>query len=220
MFLNIKYENKNFLVVDKPPFLSTEELIEQVKKENSGAEAVHRLDTNTSGLLIVALNLETKKYFQEQFKKGLVQKKYIALVKNHIMKKEGVINYPMVKVGAKHISLTSPRKQYEGKTIRQATTYYKVINSNENFALVELAPKTGRTHQLRSHLSVINHYIIGDYRYGPKNQPLELKRHFLHAYYLNFKGPEGKDHEFKSDLSEDLLKILEIANIRGIRINL
>lgn len=209
----IIYKDPDFLLIDKPPFLSTEETVEQIKKENLGAEAVHRLDTNTSGLLIIALNSETKKYFQEQFKKGLVEKGYLALVKNHMMKKEGTINYPMVKVGAKHISLTSPRKQYEGKPTREAITHYRVINSNENFALVELAPQTGRTHQLRSHLSAINHYIIGDYRYGPKDQPLELRRHFLHAFWIKFKGPEGKDYEFKSELPEDLKKILKTVNL-------
>lgn len=211
--MEIAYEDKDFLVVEKPPFLSTEELIEQVKKEHPAGEGVHRLDTNTSGLLIIALNSEAKKYFQDQFKKGLVEKKYIALVKNHLVKKEGIINYPMVKIGAKHISLTAPRKQFEGKKTREAVTEYKVLKNNDDFALLEVMPKTGRTHQIRSHLSAINHYIIGDYRYGPKNQPLQTQRYFLHAYHLKFTTPEGREISLESKLPEDLLKILKTVKL-------
>ena len=209
----IAYKDKDFLVVEKPPFLNTEELIGQIKKEFSGAESVHRLDTNTSGLLIVALNPETKKYFQEQFQKGLIEKKYLALVKNHLIKKQGMIDYPLVKVGAKHISLTSPRKQFEKQIQRQALTYYKVLNNNDDFALLEVSPKTGRTHQIRSHLSAINHYIIGDYRYGPKKQPLETERYFLHAYFLRFKTLNSQEIKLESKLPEDLLNILKTAKL-------
>jgi 23S rRNA pseudouridine1911/1915/1917 synthase len=97
----------------------------------------------------------------------------------------------------------------EGK--RVAITNYKVLQEFEDYDLIEVAPKTGRKHQIRAHMAYLSHPIAGDKLYGFKNQPTPkgLTRHFLHSEYLKILMPDGKEKEFRSDLPEDLKIILE-----------
>jgi len=99
-----------------------------------------------------------------------------------------------------------PRSQEK----RKAVTEYKVLQRFENYTLIEVVPKTGRKHQIRTHLAYLSHPIAGDKLYGFKNQPTPkgLKRQFLHASYLKIKLPNGEEKEFNSELPEDLNKVL------------
>jgi 23S rRNA pseudouridine1911/1915/1917 synthase len=201
---NIKviYEDENLLVIDKPSGIDSE----------SFKRRVHRLDKDTSGILLIAKTDEALKFFQEQFKKRRVKKKYLALVWGHLKNNEGEIK---TLIGR---SLKNKRKQSvylpfqpksEGK--REAITKYKLIKRYKDYDLVEAEPITGRMHQIRVHFSYLKHPVVGDKIYGFKNQkiPKGLKRQFLHAYYLKIKLPNGEEKEFKSELPPSLKKVLE-----------
>ncbi len=175
-------------------------------------EESHRLDKDTSGILLIAKNDKTLDFLQKEFKERRIQKKYLALVAGHLKDDDGKIETLIGRAP------NDRRKQkvylpYDpnasGK--RNALTEYKVLQRFKDYDLIEVEPKTGRKHQIRTHLAYLNHPIVGDKLYGFKGQscPKELKRQFLHASYLKTKLPNGKEKEFKSSLPEDLEKILE-----------
>jgi 23S rRNA pseudouridine1911/1915/1917 synthase len=179
---------------------------------------VHRLDKETSGLLVVAKTKEAFENLQGQFKERKVKKKYLALVHGRVEPKSGVIEASITR---------SPfnRKKF-GVFLggREAKTRYKTISnfqltasrdsfgmpiSNEKFTLLELFPETGRTHQIRVHLKFIGHPIVGDEKYaGRKTARADRQwcpRQFLHAAGLSFIHPvSGKRVEFSSKLPSDL----------------
>ena len=182
---------------------------------------VHRLDKDTSGILLVAKTDEALIFFQKQFKNRTVEKKYIGLVSGLIKDNEGAIETligraPGDKRKQKVYLPNEPGS--EGK--RKAITKYKVLQRfsrerdpalhGEDYTLLEIKIETGRRHQIRCHFSYIHHPIAGDKMYGFKNSPVPkgLTRQFLHAAYLKIKLPSGKIKEFKSDLPEDLKKII------------
>jgi len=208
------YEDSDLIVIDKPAGL----LVHPVKNENNtlldflknkypNAQLVHRLDKDTSGLMIVAKNQKTYEWLKSQFQNRQIKKKYIALVHGILKDKKGII--------AKSISKS--RKRGGRQTIapigkrREAITRYTVIKEFSNYTLLEAMPETGRTHQIRVHLASIGHPIAGDERYKFKRQQkLErLNRQFLHASYLQFKMSDGNIKEFYSNLPEELNKVLE-----------
>jgi 23S rRNA pseudouridine1911/1915/1917 synthase len=224
--IKIISEDEDLLVVDKPAGLvvfpegETKEktLIDLILEErpefkNIGTipryGIVHRLDKDTSGVLLVAKNNETLASLQNQFKEGLIEKRYIALVVGNLKTEEGIIETligrsPQDRRKQKVYLDNDPSS--EGK--RKAVTKYKLLQRFENYDLIEVEPRSGRKHQIRTHLSYLGHPIAGDKMYGFKNQPLPkgLKRQFLHAAYLKIKN--GQIKEFKSELSEDLKEIL------------
>ncbi len=214
MNIPIIYEDDYLIVIDKPAGL----LVHPVKNENNtlldflknkypNAQLVHRLDKDTSGLMIVAKNQKTYEWLKSQFQNRQIKKKYIALVHGILKDKKGII--------AKSISKS--RKRGGRQTIapigkrREAITRYTVIKEFSNYTLLEAMPETGRTHQIRVHLASIGHPIAGDERYKFKRQQkLErLNRQFLHASYLQFKMSDGNIKEFYSNLPEELNKVLE-----------
>lgn len=228
MELEIIYEDNNVLVVDKPASVSvfpegtiTEKtlidyLIEEKPELKSSGEAprygvVHRLDKDTSGVLLIAKNDEALIFLQKQFKNREVEKKYIALATGTFKEDSGVIETLMGR------SPADPRKQKcypveeVGTGRRLAVTEYKILRKFEKFTLVELNMKTGRKHQLRAQLAHIHHPIAGDKLYGFKDSPqIEgLNRQFLHATLLKIKLPGGHTKEFISELPEDLKQVLE-----------
>ena len=168
---------------------------------------VHRLDKETSGLLIVAKTINAFENLQSQFKERKVTKTYIALTHGEIEPKEGEI---VASVGR----LPWRRERFgvlPGG--REATTDYTVIktleNKDEKFSLVELYPKTGRTHQIRIHLKFIGHPIVGDFFYAGRKTAREDRlwcpRLFLHAKEITFFHPQtGKEVKFESELPKDL----------------
>ena len=249
MDLKIIYEDDDVLVVDKPAGVVVFEegpasakgfgeakektlidyLIEQHPELKSAGEAprygiVHRLDKDTSGILLVAKNSESLIFLQKQFKKRGVEKKYLALVVGNIKEEQGEIKTLIGRAPGdkrKQKVYLAGEPASEGK--REAITEYKVVERYEcpppprlrrvtssKFTLLEVKIKTGRRHQIRCHFSYLHHPIAGDKMYGFKNQPKPegLNRHFLHAAYSKIQLSDGKIHEFKSELPDDLKKIL------------
>ena len=203
--MEIIYEDENILVINKPAGVNSDDF----------KRRVHRLDKDTSGILLIAKNDKTLEFLQKQFQERKVKKKYIALIVGHLKNKQGEINTLLGR------SPQNRRKQKvylpfdpnaEGK--RKAITQYKVLQKFQDYTLIEVKPKTGRKHQIRAHLTYLGHPIAGDKLYGFKNQscPKGLNRQFLHASYLKIKMPDEKIKEFKSNLSQDLKKALKNLN--------
>jgi 23S rRNA pseudouridine1911/1915/1917 synthase len=218
MDFKIIYEDKDLLVVDKPPGIDVVSLGEELLKQYPGLKEVerngiiHRLDKNTSGVILVAKSPEGLIFFQKQFKNRSVVKKYLALVVGRVFNDNGIIETLIGrsrKDGKKQkvYSLIDPGPA--GR--REAVTEYKVLQKYENYTLLEVIPKTGRKHQIRCHLAHIHYPVAGDEVYGFKGQarPKGLNRQFLHASYLKIKLMNGEDKEFESKLFEDLQKVIE-----------
>lgn len=176
---------------------------------------VHRLDKDTSGVMIIARNNNSFQFLKNQFKEKKAVKKYVALVVGKVYKESGTISLPIArkrKLPTKQVAVKNER-QARGK-IREAVTEYRVVRQidvgGKIFTLIEAMPKTGRMHQIRVHFSAIGHPLAGDFKYGSKNQVAiaGLGRHFLHAKSLEIDLPSGKHKIFESSLPSDLSKIL------------
>jgi 23S rRNA pseudouridine1911/1915/1917 synthase len=166
---------------------------------------VHRLDKDTSGILLVAKSTEGLIFLQKEFINRRVEKKYITLAEGEIKEEFGEIKNFIAR------SKKDFRKQAVSSDGREAITEFKVLKRFEDYTFLEVQIKTGRRHQIRCHLSFLKHPIVGDKLYSFKNSkiPEGLTRQFLHASYLKIQLPNGKTEEFKSDLPEELNKILE-----------
>ena len=204
MELKIIYEDDDLLVVDKRAGVNSDDF----------EKRVHRLDKDTSGILLVVKNDKALDFFQKQFKNREVSKKYIALVIGEIKTSEGEIETLIgrdKKNRKKQKAYLSNEPQATTKGLREAVTRHKVLEKFENYTLVEVQPKTGRKHQIRCHFAYLGHPIVGDKLYGFKNQPCPkgLERHFLHASQLIIKLPNGEKKEFNSNLPKELKQILQ-----------
>lgn len=202
------YEDEDILVVDKPAGIVTIDLIEKYPN----LKKVHRLDKDTSGLLLMVKNEKSLIFLQKQFKNRRVEKGYIALVAGNIKNNKGRIETligraPKNKKRQKAYLPAEPGAK--GK--REAITEYKVAERFKDYTLIEVSPKTGRKHQIRCHFSYLGHPIAGDKMYGFKNQPCPegLNRQFLHANYIRIKLPTGKFKELSSPLPKDLKLCLD-----------
>lgn len=168
---------------------------------------IHRLDKDTSGLMVVAKNNKTFSHFKKQFQERKVIKYYLALVIGQIKEKRGIIT--------KAISFSKKNRLKRSVLLdekaKPAWTEYKVLKRFKDYSLLEVYLKTGRTHQIRVHLSSIGHPIAGDKQYKFKRQicPDGLNRQFLHAGYLKFQSTDGKMMEFKSELPSELKETLK-----------
>jgi len=237
MDIKIIYEDNDVLVVDKPAGMvvfpegqtSENTLIDYLIEKNpelaeSGTPPrygiVHRLDKDTSGILLVAKTNESLIFLQKQFINREVEKKYLALATGNIKEDKGEIKTLIGRAPGdkrKQKAYLPGDPGSEGK--REAITEYKVLkrfpatdgsaSGGENYTLLEVEIKTGRKHQIRCHLSYIQHPIAGDKMYGFKNSPTPegLNRQFLHAAYLKIKLLNGEIKELKSNLPEELNKI-------------
>ncbi len=227
MNLKIIYQDENLLVLEKPAGMIVfpegkikektlvDFLLERYPELKKVGEAprygvVHRLDKETSGILLVAKNEKALKFFQRQFKERKVIKKYLALLHGRLKENFGRIETLIgrsPKNGQKQKVYLPFEPKAKGK--RKAITEYRVLERFQNYTLCEVMPKTGRKHQIRVHFSYLGHPIVGDKIYSFKNQKSKLKRHFLHAFYLKIKMPEGREREFQSELPKDLKEFLE-----------
>jgi 23S rRNA pseudouridine1911/1915/1917 synthase len=232
--MKIIFEDGNILVIDKPAgtvvfpegkdqkgslvsyLLERFPALKKIGKPPRHG-IVHRLDKDTSGILLIAQNNKTLKFLQKEFKEGKVLKKYLALVVGRPKNKEGRIETllgrsPKNRKKQKAFLLNEP--QAKRKDLRMAATEYKVLkylsDGENNYTLVEVLPKTGRKHQIRIHLAYLGYPVAGDKIYGFKRQPIPkgLSRHFLHASYLKIELPDGQIKEFYSPLTQDLNKAL------------
>jgi len=170
---------------------------------------IHRLDKDTSGILLIAKDENALSFFQKQFKERKVEKKYIALVCGKIIEKSGEIKTLISRKGIKQEAspLCGPKKADS----RTAETFWKVIKRYEEYTLIEASPKTGRKHQVRVHLAHLGFPIVGDKLYSFKNQksPKDLQRQFLHASELKIGLLSGDVKNFQSDLPEELKQIIK-----------
>ncbi len=221
MDLKIIYEDNDLLVVDKPAevvvfpegTVTEKTLLDYLIEQKPGLKSVgetprygvvHRLDKDTSGVLLVAKSHEGLIFLQKQFKNREVEKRYLALATGVIKDDSGEIK---TFIGR---SPGDPRKQVvldSGE--REAITDYKVLQRFEKYTLLEVNMKTGRKHQIRCHLASIHHPIAGDALYGFKDSPKPegLARQFLHASYVKIMLPSSVTKEFNSDLPEELENI-------------
>lgn len=165
---------------------------------------VHRLDKETSGVMIVARNKNSYKYFKNLFKNRKIEKTYHAFVYDNLKEDEFIINEPI----GRHKTNFKQRqagKNARGK-LREAETHFRVIERSENkkYTLIEAKPKTGRTHQIRVHLKHIYKPIVADGIYAPNREnELGFERLALHAYKINFISPEDIPMEFEAPYPRD-----------------
>jgi 23S rRNA pseudouridine1911/1915/1917 synthase len=167
---------------------------------------VHRLDRDTSGLLVVARSEEAHAGLQEAIRKREVDRRYLALVRGHPKSRTGRIDAP---IGRDRRDPT--RRSLDTEEPREAVTHFEVAESLPQHALLDVRLETGRTHQIRVHLAAIDLPVAGDPQYGVKGD-LGLERQFLHAYRLRFAHPvTGEDIDVTSPLPPDLDAALERA---------
>lgn len=230
------YEDASLIVVNKPPGMvihpapghGTGTLVHGLLQHCSGLSGiggilrpgiVHRLDKDTSGLLVVAKNDRAHQRLADQFKAGRVHKRYVAIVHGLVRGERGEIELPI----ARH-----PRRRKEMSVAREGgrralTRWQRVETLGGMFTLLHVTPKTGRTHQIRVHLSYLGHPIVGDSVYGYKRQwwkknfPQEkgpqtaIPRQMLHAESLGFIHPDSEQYcEFQAALPEDMQGVLNM----------
>jgi 23S rRNA pseudouridine1911/1915/1917 synthase len=184
--------------------------IAQIGEDPMRPGIVHRLDKNTSGLLVVAKTQEAFEALKRLFAHRKVTKTYLALVHGHIDPKEGVIDTPIARAATLRKQSVATENTRTRGTVRQALTEYSVLERYPDFDFVEARPKTGRMHQIRVHLASIGHPVVGDFLYGTKitrAQDKALSRHFLHAHKLSFTLFD-RDYSFESPLPPDLQALL------------
>jgi 23S rRNA pseudouridine1911/1915/1917 synthase len=228
----IIYQDENILAIEKPAgvkvhpssFRENNTLINgllvkfpEIEKINDGSRdsalrpgIVHRLDQDTSGIMVVAKNYGSFRELKKLFQNRQIAKKYVALVIGKIKNKKGIIEKPIAKASSYKRQIIAGLKT---KTkVRPAITEYKVIKNFSNFSLIEAMPKTGRTHQIRVHLFFLGNPVAGDKKYKlRKKMKIALpKRQLLHAKELKFEL-FGKKYGFTSPMPDDFKDFL--ANI-------
>lgn len=160
---------------------------------------VHRLDKDTSGVILIARTIQAQIAFSAMFKDRHMHKKYLAIVRGE-PPRDGTIDYPI----GRHPNLRH-KMSHVGLASREATTHYRTLTYFEGHALVEASPVTGRTHQIRVHLAAIGHGIMGDNVYGFQSKL--INRQALHAYQLNFTY-KGQEFSFSASIPEDFKPFL------------
>ncbi|MDX1687972.1 MAG: RluA family pseudouridine synthase [Candidatus Promineifilaceae bacterium] len=228
--LDILYEDDDLLAINKPagmvvhpaPGHSEGTLVNAVlgyrpDLEGIGGErrpgVVHRLDKETSGLILVAKNDKALRHLQRQFKQRTVEKRYLALVDGHIQPPQALIDAPIGRDpnNRKQMAVIRPGS---GHRKRRAKTRYdtlkKYSTGDGGFTLVACRPITGRTHQIRVHLAFVGYPIVSDTTYGRRRQRTELDRHFLHAESLAFRRPADDAHmSLRAPLPPELQEVLD-----------
>ena len=239
--IEIIYEDDDVLVLNKPAGLSVhadgrteqetlsdwiienypeiegvgEPFVDKDENEISRPGIVHRLDKDTSGVIIVAKNQKSYEHLKDQFQNRKAKKKYLTLVYGNCVDNAGVIDRPIGK-SKKDYRLRSAESNARG-TLREAETHYRVAErfigkgrDKSSLTLLEVEPRTGRMHQIRVHMQSYSHPVVGDRLYAPgKPSPKGLKRQALHASELTVKLPSGEEKTFEVPLSEDFQAALE-----------
>ena len=209
--LKIIYEDKNIIVFEKPAGLLTVSTNKEKEKtlyhlvseytkysnKNNKIFVIHRLDRDTSGIVMFAKSEKIKNNYQNNWKELVKKRNYIAVVEGKLEKKQGTITFPLKEVD---------NMVYVDKGGKTAITNYQVIKENANYSMLTIDIKTGRKNQIRVHLKEIGHPIIGDKKYGSNINP--LKRLGLHANILeiqNFSSKKIQKFESKKPSSFDKL---------------
>lgn len=220
MDIDIVYEDEDILVVNKKPFM----VVHPTKSYQSGTLAngvinyfieskqncivrlVSRLDMNTSGLIIIAKNQFSHGTLSKEMSGNKVEKRYLAIVHGIMEEKQGTIDLPIYKPEG----IENGIKRIIDERGQRSITHYKVIEEFNDSSVVECKLETGRTHQIRVHLSSLGHPIYGDTLYGFGDEEMELiKRQALHAYGLNFKSPRsGEELALRAELPDDMKELI------------
>lgn len=235
----IIYEDTNVLVLNKPAGLSVHKdgrndevytladwLIENYPETKDVGEPmtaqngktierpgiVHRLDRDTSGVIVIAKNQKSFTFLKDQFKSRNTRKTYLVLVIGSLLpprdREFGVINLPIGR--SKNDARIRVASLKAEKPLREATTYYRILNNFKGYTYLEAFPKTGRTHQLRAHFKAIKHPIAGDKLYaGKAAEGNVIDRLALHAYELEICLPDGAKKKFQAPLPADFEAALE-----------
>ena len=222
----VLYEDEWLLVVNKPagmtvhpaPGHATGTLVQALSGHGlAGGEefrpgVVHRLDKDTSGLLVVAKSVEAHRRLAAMIRHRTVDRRYLALVRGSFTSDTGTIEAPVGRDPVRRVSMT-----VGGLAAREATTHFKVLERLGDLTLVEARLDTGRTHQIRVHFAAIGHPVAGDALYS-RRDPLGIGRQFLHSYRLAFPHPfTGEDLEFDAPLPDDLQGVLAHLRVEAGR---
>lgn len=217
--VDIVYEDSEIIVVNKRPNM----VVHPTKRYQSGTLAnallyyfketnqdcivrlVSRLDMDTSGLIIIAKNQYAHMELSNNMQQNEIEKRYLALVHGHMEEMEGTIDKPIYRP-----EIEGNMKRVVDERGQRSITHYKVIERLKDADLVECLLETGRTHQIRVHLSSLGHPIYGDTLYGDESDSEVISRQALHAYGLNFKSPRTKKSlELRAELPNDIKVLLE-----------
>ena len=224
----IIYEDKRLLVIDKPTGVAVHggsgishgviEMLRHARPELKDLSLVHRLDKETSGCLVLAKRRSALRELHEKFREGVVEKNYLALVVGDWQFGEQLIDKPLLvqnrKNGERHVVVSKGGKP--------AQTRVQLSRTFGKYSLLQCAPKTGRTHQIRVHLQSLEHPIAGDERYGDEEEnrrakKFGLKRLFLHAQSIAFPDDSGNELHFTTPLADDLERFLSKGVIEARR---
>ena len=227
-FLKVLYNNYDLLIIDKPAGLTVHPgagfkgetlasaLLYHFKDirlvgEEGRPGIVHRLDKDTSGVILVAKTQEMYEYVKDAFTERKIKKEYIALVAGKVLKPQGIIEVPIgrSKTDFRKYTTKNPVESKESLTEYKVLEYLKDKDGVDKYTLLLVKLHTGRTHQIRVHFSSIGHPIMGDTLYGNKNTILPgLSRQFLHAKKIEVQLPDKTWIEAESDLPVDLKNVL------------
>lgn len=226
--VEVVYEDKDIIVVNKPKGMVVHPangnpdgtlvnaILAMCKDSLSGIGGeirpgiVHRLDKDTSGLLIIAKNDEAHVKMSKQIQDRLVTKKYIALVKGVVKDDEATIDMPIAR------SKVDRKKMAVDKDGKQAVTHFKVIKRYRGYTLLEIKIDTGRTHQIRVHMAKIGYPVVGDMVYSNGKNEFGIEGQMLHAKSLEFSHPiTGKKMHLEAQLPEYFKKVLEELDNRS-----
>ncbi len=243
--ITILYEDKNVVVINKPARLvvhpdgknKVKTLVDWILKKypriknvgepiilDDGTKIlrpgiVHRIDRDTTGALIIAKNKESFEFLKEQFQNRKVHKVYHAFIYGDLKEERGMIDRPIGR-SVNDFRKWTAQRGVRGE-MREAVTYFKVLNKKDDITFIEAMPKTGRTHQIRVHFRAINHPLVQDRLYATdfylnKRQQLGFKRMALHARELEITLPGGKLLNITAPYPEDFEKaIQEMQKTKG-----
>ena len=228
MLDRVIYEDKRLLVINKPAGAAVHggsgishgviELLRHARPDLKDLGLVHRIDRETSGCLVMAKRRSALRELHERFREGKVEKNYLALVMGDWQYGEQLIDVPLLvqnrKGGERHVIVSEKGKE--------AQTRVSLSRTYGIFSLLQCAPATGRTHQIRVHLQHAGHPIAGDDRYGDEEankaaKQLGLKRLFLHAQSIAFADDSGNELHFTAPLADDLERFLTVGVIEAQR---
>lgn len=221
--IDVLYENSDYIVINKPPNLPVHpgsgnwdntlvnilvsRYDELANNNTSKPGIVHRIDKNTTGVLIIAKTNEMFTHLQNQFINREVKKYYLGLVKGHVKNLKAKIEVPLAR------SKSDRRKITAAKSGKEAITFYQVIERYKDFDFLKFNILTGRTHQIRVHSKYMNTPIFNDYLYGKREYSNPYIGHFLHAKSIEFKDLDGKTQKFEAELPLYFKK--KIKELRG-----
>jgi len=248
MKIKVLYEDSNILAIDKPSGILVHPVPEQARygagpdksktildlfvKKYPNIQIVHRLDKETSGVMLLAKNKKTHEFLKKQFANREVKKTYVAVVNGFVKSNHGFINKPIGR------SPRDFRRHLAGRgargAMREAITEYKVLKRltlplapslikegvaspdkgrMEGFTYLEIKPKTGRTHQIRVHMKFLNHPVVCDSLYNPDAScPKSISRLALHAKSIQFQNLKGKTIKVESPLPKEFKKLINLPS--------